>query len=337
MGAGALALVVAACGGEDEPTALEAACDGRTELLVTSNKLTQADDGGSSVVLTHASSDTFDALTEPDVVASDPSFSETGERIVFVRADRGYVGDGPGAESLWTVAIDGSGLEAITEATAGIHDRDPQWSPDGARIAFSRSQPSPDPGPDAKRPITARQQLFTVEPGGEAAPLVANAPGELDRAPAWSPDGRQVGFLRVEAAFTTKPVTSVWVAAADGTGARRLAEVPGATTVAWNPDGAALLVSGRPVAGDPGLRRVVAADGTVEPLTTAYYPVWSADGVTLYLFTVVTGTEADLRITTVTRDGDRLTDVRQAQHGRFSDVGVDLGLDVVSCLAPDED
>ncbi len=344
IGAGAVALLVAGCGGDEEATPLEAACGGLTELVVTSQKLTAEADGASSIVLTHAGAENVDAITDPGVVASRPTFSPTAEQIAFVRADRGYLGDGPLAESLWTIGVDGTGLTQLTGGEAwdqipdgafGVHDTDPAWSPVDDRIAFSRTQLSPDPGGDEDHPIIATQQLFVVEPGGDSQPLVANEPGQRDLAPAWSADGSQLAFLRIEDAFGRNPTTAVWVAAADGAEPRRVAEVPAAVTVAWNPDGNALLVAGRPVANDPGLRRVDLGSGEVAVLSSGFWPAWAADGRHLYLFTRVPDSITDLRITTVTSDGDQLTDVRQAQRGLFRDAGPGSGLDVVRCLVED--
>jgi len=64
-----------------------------------------------------------------------------GMRIAFV----GY-GDGLGSGDIYTVDPDGSGLLRLTHSPYGSYAYEPQWSPDGARVAFSH-----DPGPSGRQ------------------------------------------------------------------------------------------------------------------------------------------------------------------------------------------
>ncbi len=67
--------------------------------------------------------------------------------------------------------------------TAGDKDSDPQWSPDGALIAFT-----------AKRKDDTEQQVYTIAPdGGEATRLTKLATGAL--AIKWFPDGKRIAFV----------------------------------------------------------------------------------------------------------------------------------------------
>ncbi len=82
------------------------------------------------------------------------------------------------------------------------------------------------------------------------------AVGELTTGGSWSPDGRQVAFAASE-----NGNSDIWIAAADGSGARRLTHDPGTdTSPSWSPDGRRIaFVSTR--AGNPHLF-VMNADGS---------------------------------------------------------------------------
>lgn len=94
----------------------------------------------------------------------------------------------------------------ITGGTTGIDfdEREPAWSPDGSRIAFSgvRFEQSVDPITGA--PVTyAQWEIVTVNPDGSGEQILsAGAPGsvratrlEEDRAPAWAPDSQALVYM----------------------------------------------------------------------------------------------------------------------------------------------
>jgi dipeptidyl aminopeptidase/acylaminoacyl peptidase len=109
---------------------------------------------------------------------ADPRISPDGARIAFTRVSVDTAAD-EYRTSLWIVPADGS--EPPRALTAGRHDSQPRWSPDGRIIAFVRSTEG-KPG-----------QIFTLSmQGGEAVPLTHVVGGA--GAPAWSPDGRMLAF-----------------------------------------------------------------------------------------------------------------------------------------------
>lgn len=104
------------------------------------------------------------SITEKDlfdfVWVTDPQISPDGSRVVFTRVnvDERRIDY---ESSIWTVAT--TGVEAPIRLTAGKHDIQPRWSPDGKRIAFVRGGEKANDG-KSKPPQIAILSLA----GGEA-------------------------------------------------------------------------------------------------------------------------------------------------------------------------
>lgn len=86
--------------------------------------------------------------------------------------------NGAGAEDVGLAAGDGSGVIVLTDS--GAADRDPALSPDGARVAFTRTSASGQDG------------LWMVDADGDGEPRLVAPPPPDGRwgAPAWHPSGR---------------------------------------------------------------------------------------------------------------------------------------------------
>ncbi|NEB81269.1 serine hydrolase, partial [Streptomyces sp. SID14478] len=103
----------------------------------------------------------------------------------------------------------------------------PALSPDGSRIVYVLR--TADRAHDRDE-----RQLWTVPTGaGEPRRLTR---GPADTAPAWSPDGQWIAFLR-----TANGPAQVWLLPADGGDPEPVTELPhGAGAPVWSPDGTAL-------------------------------------------------------------------------------------------------
>ena len=119
---------------------------------------------------------------------------------------------------------------------------DPQISPDGTRVAFTRVTV------DSEEDRYLTQLWIAGAAGGEPRPLTS---GTRDSSPRWSPDGTSIAFVRV--AEAEKP-GQIWVLPMDGgEAAARTALVKGACAPSWSPDGKRIVFSSgtNPALDDP--------------------------------------------------------------------------------------
>jgi TolB protein len=140
-----------------------------------------------------------------DEWATSPAWSSTGT-IAFVNDDepRSWRHDG-----IYTVRPDGSGLRRLFGRYWGTGNQ-PNWSPNGRRLAFS-----------------ARQHIFTIGANGRGLRRLTDRASSGNSNPAWSPDGRYVAFLRSETEFRTDATvfsTGLYVVRPNGGGLRRVLE-----------------------------------------------------------------------------------------------------------------
>jgi len=173
------------------------------------------------------------AVTPLVDVGESPTWSPDGRRIAYARCV-GEIAENNRECDIWVVNADGSGARALVDGPT--FDDDPAWSPDGRFVAFYRDVSDGDDVlgiADANRShirVPVRPPAWTYEARRHrvertARPLVApNC--DLD----WSPGGGRIVFQRPPCDYAPRPL---WVARADGTGARKLAD--NAEQPRWRP------------------------------------------------------------------------------------------------------
>jgi Tol biopolymer transport system component len=133
-------------------------------------------------------------LTNTKRFASDPAWSPNGKKIAFSQFARRT-----GGQIFKMDASDGTNKRDLTN-TSRLDESGPNWSPDGTKIAYTTA--SPDTGNENVRTMNAdgtNQKNRTGQAGGWS--------------PAWSPDGREIVFIRNSHLFVMK---------ADGTEGQRV-------------------------------------------------------------------------------------------------------------------
>lgn len=186
-------------------------------------------------------------------------FSPSGDRLLVVS-------DRSGPSKIWVMAADGSDARTLLEDGS---ESSAEWSPDGSRIAFLRS----DDG---------RPDIWVVDAaGGEAARVTDDEAGE--RAIEWSPDGRSIAFMSDreghQDAFTVDVATGEIRQVTSETNPWD----EGRWAPEWSPDGRSMVyVSNRSGTWSDDLWAVELATGEHRKLTADIHvmsnPVWSPDG-----------------------------------------------------------
>jgi Tol biopolymer transport system component len=175
---------------------------------------------------------------------------------------------------------------------------DPAWSPDGTTLAFTLSQPDPDPN----QPWLASSSICGLDRRTGKGRLLARAPGAHDAldAAAWTTDGQAllVSWHQVQIDATDQFTGErIMIARADLRTGMLQPVVPDADGAALSPDGQRLAYLHRdPQTGAVSLELRRIADGQTwpvqepaEPFSTIVGPRWAPDGRSL-VFTASGGT-----------------------------------------------
>jgi TolB protein len=270
-------------------------------------------------------------VTRPPARVSDfqPDWSPDGSRIVFERqfSDKPF--------EIWSVGPDGSDLRRIDLNCPVPADQicdvsTPAWSPDGKRIAFNQ----------AYGKVKYISGVEWIEVG---ALSVADADGSNvrqltqlkrptaseDGQPVWSPNGRQIAFVRLNSTAQPRNRHAIFVINADGTGVHRIApwRLDAGDHPDWSPDGKWILFrspDSRRAGADlyrvrpdgTGLRQLTNFAPEVEVLSASYAP----DGKSIVFSRTGRGGLPDLF---VMRSGG--TRIRQLTHSTQWDSAPDWG------------
>jgi Tol biopolymer transport system component len=237
------------------------------------------------------------------VFSDDPAWSPDATMVAFV-SNRPSVGPQSNlGGDIWVMKADGSSVIALTgEGSVPIGGAgDPNWSPDGRKIAFS----------DQCCGLSPRLEVAVMNPDGSGKNVLTQVPTTLPLAnfiggafaARWSPNGSKLIFVS-QGALDNSPTLNInlteniWVMDPDGSGSTALTRVTAkdadCSGAVWSPDGSKLaFVSARAFDGSNSTDAnntsniwVINADGTAaKPLTKltaagahSEAPAWSPDG-----------------------------------------------------------
>lgn len=237
--------------------------------------------------------------------------------------------------ALFETDTDGNHEVQLTHPHTGEVDGEPDWSPDGTKILFSKLVNGGN-NQDPNQPETHQIVEINADGSGSKDLTVAKPPsGQLsfnDQA-VYSPDGKSIAYTHGDGVLGTQQLTNtgVYIMNADGSAPHEVvamgqyaADLNGPV---WSPDGRQLLFNvinsgtGKPSGGRAFF--IVNSDGTGSHQLTAWnsgsdgFPDWSASG--LIVFRIALDEESGVgNFFTIHPDGTGLTQVTKLANKAVS-------------------
>ena len=136
----------------------------------------------------------------------------------------GFISEREDDTEIFEMRPDGSGATQLTHNTA-VTDLSPDWSPEGSKIAFVRTEPGGD-------------QIYAVNIDGSDLTQLTRDSDYTNSSPEWSPDGSKILFSR-QFGTSVAAKTDVHVMNANGSDVENLTNQPEVNDgdATWSPDG----------------------------------------------------------------------------------------------------
>jgi len=186
-----------------------------------------------------------------------PSISRAGDRLAFSKGTRNW--------DIWRLRIGEAPAPLITSS---LDDTNPEFSPDGGRVAFSSLRSG------------VGSEVWVSDPDGSNQRQLTNRLGRHQGTPRWSPDGRWIAFDSQGASGQW----DIWVIEASGGQPRRITAEPSDENMpSWSRDGENVYFRSDK-SGKWEIWRASVADGKLEQVTRngGFVAYESVDGKTLY-------------------------------------------------------
>jgi WD40 repeat protein len=177
----------------------------------------------------------------------EPSISPDGRTIVVAHSIPSFEGESF-ASVIATVPIEGGSPTWLTDPVGIVQD--PEWSPDGTKIAFA-----------GRVPGGGGAGIHVMNADGSDIRLIAGSDSFDVLSPDWSPDGSRIVFMGWNDGVTQPDLYSIALAGSDLTNLTKTPDVD-ELAPAWSPDGSLIAFITRPVG---------TAEGTIDLVTPRGY------------------------------------------------------------------
>ncbi|MBA3363526.1 MAG: PD40 domain-containing protein [Actinobacteria bacterium] len=236
----------------------------------------------------------------------EPSISPDGQTILVSHSIPSFEGEQGYASVIATVPIEGGAPTWLTDPVGIVQD--PEWSPDGTKIAFAGAVPG-----------AGRPGIHVMNADGSDVRLLVGSDSFDVLSPDWSPDGSRIVFTGWNDGVTEPDLFSI---ALDGSDLTNLTDTPEVDeeAPAWSPDGSLIAFISRPVGSSEGTIDLITADGTpdgrvpeIGDAVVVYELDWSPDGRFIAFLSDLavtdSDTDGDLDVWTVRPNGTELTNL----------------------------
>lgn len=174
---------------------------------------------GESAIYVWGTNGHLSRLTEPRGYGN-PTWSPDGKRIAFHQLRSRETGESDWRKaSIYTIKADGRDQPRPLGSGA-----EPDWSPKGEEIVFTRYFIPPGWDPDLDE---VGADLYVMNAGGGERKRLTAAPAANGREASWSQDGKEIVFVSTRAGdlpheVDDGPFEGIWIMSGDGTSPRRI-------------------------------------------------------------------------------------------------------------------